>query len=178
MKECALTSSWPSRDPPGARIPTEQGFGPVSSVGSTPTTGLLQSRTTTRLYFWAARPWVLFGDEEVYDRAAGKAEKEPYFAWYPRPKNAGALRLRTVSRERAVITREHMAEVLGHRFASIPVILARAGVKPLKRARAWAEAGGSQSAPNICRCRTSYGGGTSGLLEREARSGRMWVEAT
>ena len=75
MKECAWTSSWPSRDPPGARIPTEQGFGPVSSVGSSQPS-LLQSRTTTRLYFWAARPWVLFGDEEVYDRAAGKAEKE------------------------------------------------------------------------------------------------------
>jgi hypothetical protein len=66
------------KGPSRARIPTEQGFGPVSSVGSSQPS-LLQSRTTTRLYFWAARPWVLFGTKKFMTEPRERQKKRALF---------------------------------------------------------------------------------------------------
>jgi hypothetical protein len=48
-----------------------------------------QRGTTKRLYFWAARPSVLFGDEQIYDGSEEKAKKEPYIRGLKTPRLYG-----------------------------------------------------------------------------------------
>jgi hypothetical protein len=64
------------------RLKGEESYGAGFWSGSlrrvAPKTALLQRRTTKRLYFWATRPSVLFGDEQVYDRSEEKAKRKPY----------------------------------------------------------------------------------------------------